>query len=441
MDLSQVLDLTQQGTNNVYNWSYPDSPYSQDTPGVNTTLLLGPSMDPRIVKSYNQSFSNTLFFLSLPKIEVNDMNIVWPESPNIESPVQVRANVGAVAAVPPGSVVQVIPITDASASTVGINHKLIYPDGITEGIVTARVTTPGAQTVTVTSPEGGSFPALVTGDVLGNSGERHGDAQPIALGTYRSAILLYSNTVEELGPFAVRWDPKDSVRWNNAGTTLFKTDEYKRQTERYFNAILKTCLVSNGGRTAISNGQGGTRFSLSTKGLMNQMQDNGVGVSSVTAADMIDWMRNTVFDNQLADGTEDWLLIGPGRILDMIGNAEISQRLRYQVGDNLYDTTLTSYKYWGHNITPIRCNAMENTGLFGPGLSNRVILIRKSQLELFGMKGWPMFGMMTKRTLANNQNSEPVTGFGNVDYVEYRANFGIKVTSAWSGGLADVISA
>jgi len=437
MDIVQTLDITQQGENNLYNWDYSGSPYAANTPGVSTTLLLGPSVDPRLVRSYNQSYSNTLFFLGLPKVQCDGATDTWYEEPNIESPVTVRApGVAAVPNATTGSVPQTIPIDDASYSTVGLGQKLIYPDAETEGYVIAKAGTAGSYTIDVRSLEGKAFPALAAGDSLGNSGERHGDGQALAQNTYRSAVVEFTNNHEEMGPFANRWDPKDSQRWINSQNVEYKQMEVRRLQDRYFNAILKTILVSSGGRVQLNNG----RFSLATKGAMNQMIDNAVAVSTLTAADMMDWIRQTVHDNQIQDGEEDWLLIGPGRILDKIGAAEISQRLRYQVGDHTYDTTLTKYRYWGHTVTPIRLNSMENMALYGTGLANRVILIRKSQLKLTGMKGWPMFGMMTKNRLANNQNVDPITGFANIEYMEYRAHFGIRVEAAWSGGLADVLS-
>lgn len=435
MFTSQPLDITQQGENNLYNWTYPGSPYAAGTPGVSTTLLLGPSVDPRIVQSYNQSYQTQLFMMGLPKVIVPGYEDVWFEEPNLDAPVVTRDAAAAVPNVGTGTVEQTIPVTDSSWNTVAVDHKVFYPDNETHAVVIAKAGGAGVRTITVRSYEGQALPALLDGDEMGNSGPRNGDGQPRPTSSYRSAIVQYSNTMEELGDFAVRWDPKDSIRWDNSGTTNYKANELMKLQRKYFNAIMQTILVGGGGRTTLQSG----RFSLSSKGIMKQMMDASVGVTTITAADAVDAIMTAVHDNQIEEGTNDWLLLGPGRILDKIGKTEKSERLRYQVGDRTYDTSITTYEYWGHKVTPLTCNVMENVGIYGRNLANRVILIRRNQLKLTGMRNWPMFSMGTK-TIANNQNTSPVTGFANLEAVWYTGMFGVRVEKAWSGALFDVLS-
>ena len=434
MFTSQVLDITQQGENNLYNLSYPGSPYAAGTPGVQTTLLLGPSVDPRIVQSYNKSYSSMLFVMGLPKKNPTGYEDVWFEEPNLDAPVTVRAGVGAVNNVGTGTVVQAIPITDAAQTTVGVNHKILVGPEV-HAIVTSITGTAGAYVMNVVSYEGQSLPAQVAGTQLGNSGPRNGDGQALPVTSYRSAVVQYSNTMEELGEFAVRWDPKDSVRWDNSGTTDHKQNEINKLQNKFFTAIMQTFLTGGGGRTRLENG----RFSLATKGVIKQLSDASVGVTPVTAAQALTAIQTAVHNNQIEDGENEWLLIGPSRILDKIGMAEKSERLRYKVGDHLFDSMITQYQYWGHRVTPLAFNAMENMGIYGQLYANRVILIRKNQLFLTGMRNWPMFSM-GRKTLANNQNTSPVTGFANLEAVWYTGMFGVRVEKAWSAAMFDVLS-
>ena len=428
MQTSSVLNLTQNfQPNNNYNLTFPGSPYAADTPGVTTTLLLGANVNPNIIDSYNKQFLSTMFMMSLPKVERPGKEDIWFEQPYLIAPVVVRAGAAAVPNVGTGVVTQTVPITDASFGTVQIDHKLLYPDGTTHGIVIAKGGTAGAYTLTVQSYEGDALPEIFTDDELGNSGPRNSDGQALPTSTFRDTVVRYNNLMEDMGYFACGWDPRDSVEWDNLGTTDYKAREIKNVTKRFFSSIMQTILVGSGGRTTTTAG----RFSLSTKGLLKQQADAGVSVTPVTTANCIDALREAIYDNQL-DDSEEWVLAGPSRLLDKFSLGEKTERLRYQVGDKTYDTSLTRYNFFGgHSVTPLPINQMEDRGLYGQTLKDDLILFRKSDVKLTYMKNWPMFSNMIK--YGNNQNTTNPSGYANIDLVAYYAFFGVRYERAWAG--------
>ncbi len=424
---SNVLDLTQNfQPNNNYNLTFPGSPLA-NLPGFNTTLLLGPSVNPNIIASYNKQFTSTLFMMGLPKEELVGKTDIWFEEPYLEAPVVVRASVGASNNVGTGSVSQIIPISDASQPLVSVDHKLLYPNGVTSAVVTALGGTAGSYTATVTSYNGQSLPALTTGDELGNSGPRNSDGQALPTSTFRSSVVQYNNWMEDLGYFAAGWDPRDSQEWDNTGTTNFKKVDMQNVTKRYFSSIMQTMFMSQGGILTLNSG----RKSYSTKGLLKQQSDAGVSVTDVTSGNCIDALREAVYDIVTDEGGNDFVLAGAPRLLNKFGLGEKSERLRYQVGDKTYDSTLTKYQFFdGHSVTPLPIPQWENRGQYGETMFQDLLLFRRSDVKLTYMKNWPMFS--TGMKLANNQNSNPVPGYANIELLFYGAFFGVRWEKAWA---------
>lgn len=424
---SNLLNLTQNfQPNNNYNLTFPGSPLA-NLPGFSTTLLLGPSVAPNIVQSYNKNFTSTMFLMGLPKEELPGKTDIWFEEPHLEAPVVVRSGVGASNNGGSGTVTQAIPITDASYNLVSQDHKLLYPDRVTNAVVTSVTGSAGSYVANVVSYNGQSLPALVTGDELGNSGPRNSDGQALPTSTFRSSVVQFNNWMEDLGYFAVGWDPRDSQEWDNIGTTNFKKNDMMNCTKRYFNAITQTVFMSQGGITTLQSG----RQSYSTKGMFKQQSDAGVSVTDVTAGNCVDALREAVYDIVINEGGNDFVLAGAPRLLNKFGLGEKSERLRYQVGDHTYDSHLTRYEFFdGHSVTPLPIPQWENRGLYGDGMFQDLILFRRSDVKLTYMRNWPMFS--TGMKLANNQNSNPVPGYANIELLFYSAFFGVRWEKAWA---------
>jgi hypothetical protein len=438
----QTLDPGAQGENNLYNIDWAGSPYANaaEAGAVQVTNILRPPKIDDVERSFNQSFTNTKFLMGLPKIQCEDVKDVWREYPFMSSPVIARDTAAVVNNPGAGTVEQTIPVTDATWLTVGIKHKLVYPQAagapITHATVIAKAGAVGARTITVRSYNGMSLPAVVAGQKFGNSGPRQGDGEPMPANTFRDTVVQFWNGMEQLGGFGNRWDPLDSARWDSLGGNAYKVNELKRTQELFYGAIAQTILIGNGGEQMLTTLQDG-RKSFATKGIIPQLERAGVGVTPTTSAGFQNLMREAVHDLQVEDDQNKWLLIAPSRVLDSIGLSEKAERVRYQYNDKTFDSRITSYEYWGHSVIPLRMNIMQSP-MFGDSFKNRAILIRESQLKLTQFRNWPMFAKYLK--LANNQNSNPVTGYANIEAGWWSALFGVRVEKAWSGAMFDVLN-
>lgn len=414
---STALVLTAQNTPaNVYNQTYPGNPYA-NTPGVTSTLLLGPDINPNIIPAWNQDYVSTLFMMSLPKRAYLNKTPVWYEQPYINAPVEVRAGVGGSVNGGSGSVTQVIPITDASNDLVQVGDKLKYPgDVLIDGIVSEKGGTVGSYTATVTSFYGYSLPALTAGQLLANAGNQRADAKGTVDSAFVSQVVQFNNQMEDMGDFAVRWDPQQSVVWENTGTTNYKAQQLQSAYKKYMSSIMQRIWMSAGGTITLPNGM----TSMSTKGLLKQQEDAGVTITDITPANAMNVMREAIFDIQLS-GNDDLIIAGTGRSLDKLSLGEKSERLRYSVGDKTYNMNMTRYEYWGHSIIPLRIDQWEDRGMYANDMADTLVLFRKSDVHLGYLKGWPMMSQQYK--LANRQNSNPNPGLYDAEVVWWNALF------------------
>lgn len=411
---------------NLYNLTGVGS-YLDGQAGFTATPLLMHAMAPTIVDSFNKNFASTMFLMSLQKKYVNDVAWTWMQKPYLESPVTVST--GGAAAVNnagTGTVNQTIPVTDAAFLTVALGHSLLYPGTTTHAIVTATNGAASPKTITVTSYAGQSLPALAVGDEMGNGGPRNSDGQAMATSVYESFVARYGNTMEQIGYHSAAWDPIQGHIMDLAGTTNYKAGRVKDVTQLFFNSITHTIFLGGGG---IGTLPGGLRKSYATKGMFKQQADDGVSITPVTAANCIAAMREAIYDNSIKEGPNEWILAGPKRLLDKFGTGEKSDRIRYRYNDTTYNSYLNRYEFFGgYGVTPLDIPHFENRGSFGSGYKDTVLLFKKEDVSLVGLQGWPMFTMATK--IANNQNTNPITGYANIEAVQYSALMGLQWENA-----------
>lgn len=415
---SVPLVLTAQNTPaSVYTQTYPGNPYA-NTPGVTSTLLLGPDINPNIIPAWNRDYISTLFMFSLKRKAFKSKTPTWLEEPYLNAPVEVRANAAAVPNVGAASVSQVIPITDASNDLVQVGDKLQYPDSsdLVNAIVMSKAGTAGSYTITVDSFFGSALPAVLLGDLMGNAGNQRGDAKATIDSAFVAQAVLFSNQMEDMGDFAVRWDPQQAVVWKNTGTTDYMERQYKSAYDKFISSIQQRMWMSQGGTIVLPNGM----RSMSTKGLLKQQEDAGVSITDINPANALNVIREVVFDAQLS-GSDDFVLAGTGRSLEKVGLAEKSERLRYSVGDKLYNMNLTRYEYWGHGVTPLRMDQWEDRGMYSNGMADQLVLFRKSDITMGYLEGWPMISQQYK--LANRQNTSPTPGLADTEVVWWNALF------------------
>jgi hypothetical protein len=410
---------------NLYNQRSVGSTYATTFPNVATTLLLAPDIRPDIVPSFPTQFTDMAFFMSLKKRPVKSLEYNWFEEPWIHVPLGIRAGVGATAPVANTVVTQVVPITDNAGRYVRPGDKVIYPDG-TNGVVFSMVTTPGAMTITVNSLQGAGLPALTTADTLRNVGPMRADGYSTINSTTITEVIGYNNILENSGAYARRWDRLQKKEWQLSGTTDYIERDLKNTYLRAMTTWQARLMMSQYGRTTMPDG---VSISTSTRGLLQQQADAGVTIQNVAPAQAADAVREIVFDTSLqAGGTK--VLLGTRRNLQLIGQMQKADKVRYTPSDTTWNMDIYQYQYHGHTVIEVPMDQWEDPGLYGDQLRNDLLVLNKEDLFVNYFEGEPMISR--KHTLLN-VDGEPGNLF-NFDLVWYEGLFGFEMDKAWATG-------
>jgi hypothetical protein len=414
-----ALNLGTQNTpNNTYNVAPAGSSYASTYAGVTTTILVGQSINPDIIHEWNKEYTSTLFLMSLARKGRSRREWNWTASPYMNAPVEVRAT-AALVAPSAGGAEQTIPITDLSWKYVGKNDKVMYPgDGFVHAIVIAKSAfSAGACTITVRAGQGKGLPQVTSGQILGNAGNHRADGKSSIDTVQDPELVTYSNIMEDVGDFAVRFDPDEMLELRNTQQVDIIGNKIKTVYDKFMSSIQQRFFMSQYERFTLADGE----TSTATRGFLAQQADAGVGVIDVTTANATDILRQAMFDIQLS-GSEDLVLAGTGRSLSHFGLGEKSERLRYGVGDKTYNMDMTKYEFWGHSVTPMRVDVWEDRGAYGNVMANDLVLFRKSDINLTYLNGKPMISR--KHTL-QNRSDNPASIY-DLNLMWYNATFGVE---------------
>lgn len=409
---------------NTYDMRSVGSTYATDYAGVSTTLLLAPDIRPDIIPAFPKQFTDMAFFMSLKKRAVRSLEYNWFEMPWIHVPLGVRTNTAAVAIVAGTVVQQTIPVTTTAIRYVRQGDKVIYPDG-TNGVVSA-VTVSATPSIVVNSWQGDGLPAVTTADTLRNVGPMYADGYSTINSTTKPEVILYNNILEMSGAYATRWDHMQKKEWELSGTTNYIKFDLEQAYLRAMTTWQARLIMSTYGRTTLPDGVSQT---TSTSGLLEQMANAGVIIQTVSAAQAADAIREIVFDTALAAGGTK-VLLGTRRTLNLIGQAQKADKVRYTPDSGTWDMDIYQYNYHGHTVIEVPMDQWEDPGLYGDQLRNDLLVLNKEDLTINFFEGIPMISR--KHTLLNNQ-AEPGNLF-NFDLVWYTGCFGLEVHKPWATG-------
>lgn len=415
---------------NTYNTRAVGSDYATQYANVNTTLLLAPDIKPELVPSFPKQFTDMSFLMSLKKRSVRSLEYFRFEVPWIHVPLGVRTGTAAVTASAGNVVTQTIPITNTAIRYVRPGDKVIYPDG-TNGVVFSMVTTSGSGSITVNSLVGDGLPAVTTADTLRNVGPMRADGYSTINSTTKPEVIKYSNILENSGAYSTRWDLIQRREWELSGTT----DYIKLDLEQTFLRAMTTwqarIMLSQYGRTTLPDG---ASIATSTSGILEQQANAGVTIQTVSAAQAADAIREIVFDTALvAGGTK--VIMATRRILNLMGQAQKANKVRYTPGDTTWNMDIYEYEYHGHRVIEVPMDQWEDPGLYGDQLRNDVLILNKEDICLNFFEGMPMISR--KHTLLNTQG-EPGNLF-NFELVWYEGLFGVELERAWATGRLRIV--
>jgi len=399
---------------NFYNTTAPGSPYGT-TFSATSTLLLANDIAPEIIESFPKTFTDIAFMLSLPQESTKNLEFQWPEMPYLVAPLVAGAG-GAGGASP-----QVYGLTAATVGFVGLNDKVLFPSGV-QGVVTAI----SGNNITVTSYNSAALPALAAGAILGNRGPATADGVSDIPYVMRAQIAGFNNILEDVGPVALRFDPKEMRQWELSGTTDYVTKQMKAVNQRFLIGLNQTIWMSRYGRTTLT----GSQTATATSGILEQQANNGVPNLTCTPATFMDVMRNVIFDTALT-GSSERVVFAPRRILNLIGTAQKADKVRYTPADSRWDLDIYEYEFFGHKLILVPTDQWEDVGSYGNIMRNQVVMLNKSDLKLRHLDGFPIIHQ--KYELLNRDNANPGNLF-NFKLMYWTGNVGVQLERAWATG-------
>lgn len=395
---------------NLYNTTAPGSPYGGNY-GLTSTLLLQNYIDPSIIRSFPAQFTDVGFMMSLPQAPSPSLEFIWPEMPYLVAPL-VAGTGGA-----GGTALEVYNITSSTVGFVGLNDKVMFPNQ-QHGVVVNIA----GQDITVRSYDATALPALNPGDLLANRGPATADGVSDVMSTFRPQIAQFSNIIEDVGPIAVRFDPKEMKQWERQGTTDYVVKTMQAAYERFLVGMHQTVWMSQYGRTTLTN----TQTAVATGGILQQQANAGVPNQPCTAATFVDVMRQTIFDTAL-QGSSERVIFATRRVLNLIGTNQKAEKIRYRPEDQNWNLDVYEYEFYGHKLILVPMDQWEDTGSFGNIMRNQVVMLNKPDLSLRFFEGFPMISQ--KYELMNRENANPGNLF-NFKLVYWQGNVAPQVKRA-----------
>lgn len=412
-ELVTALNLAgQNAPTDLYNAGAYGSPYTIATSGTQTNLLY-PDIDPNLIEAFPAMFTDIGWMLSLPT-EPSGFNHIWGEIPYLVSPL-IGGTGGAGGASP-----QVYNLTANTVQFVGLNDKVMFTDQ-TQGVVIAI----SGQNVTVRSYDGAALPALAAGEVLADRGPATADGVSDVLSVFDPQIAQYDNILEDVGPVAVRWDPKQMAEYKRNGSTNFIQIKMQEAQKRFLVGFHQTVWMSKRGTTTLTNGQTAT----ATSGILEQQANAGVANQPCTPNTFIDVVRETIFSTALQRQTRRMLCCTSRAWNYISSSASVkAEKIRYTPSDMRWNLNIEGYDFGSHQIYHVPMDQWEDTGSYNTGMRNQAVMLNDSDLSLRHMEGFPMMApqyelLNREQNPGNLYNFKLVYWVGNVMPILKRAAF------------------
>lgn len=419
---------------NLYNQTSPYSPYGTKYAGsanpVYSTPLLAPDIAPELTPNWPAQFTDMAFFMSLKKRAVKGLEYSWGETPWLVNPILIRAGVGATAIVANVVGTQVVPIADASIPFVNLGDKISY-NGLAQGVVSAKVSTPGAATITVNTMEGAGLPALTTADQLQNHGPITADGFSTLYTSTHLETIMYNNVLEVGGAWGQRWDLMQLQQFKNLGTTDYLKRDMESTYMRLMVNLQARLLMSQYGRTLLPDG---VSITTTTSGLLEQQANAGVAIQTVSTSQALDAIRQVVFDTSLTTGGTK-VILGTREMLNLIGQSAKADKVRYTPDNTSWNMDIYQYEFYGHQLVLVPMDQWKDVGTYGPNMQKQLLILNKEDMEINYMEGIPMISR--EHELLNEFNGQPTNAWA-FQMIWYKAQFGFTLHKAFATGRIQI---
>jgi len=302
----------------------------------------------------------------------------------------------AVVAVPGSEVTQVIAMTAASITHVGLDLILVYPNG-----AKAIVRSIAGLNVTVASLTSVGLPAVAAGDIFSIQSTIYGDGASDFKNYERMETVTRYNYVQ-LFLRACRWSRVEMLKHENAGTTnymaLDKAEKMKQLRTDLFVSFF------NGTR-----GEFQTASTIPAKamgGIYPTMVAAGSMTANPTTAGLRAAFETLAFKTNHKKEGGVRMIYGTDEILYEISKVFKDPGLRYAPNDTIANMNLFEYKIGSMRFVPVSCELFKEQACFPASWQRKLLVLDQETVTPIKMKGLPEVDSGSTLMKGNNGTRE-----------------------------------
>ncbi len=406
------LNLNPEGSNYV-----PNSGYTTEE-----TNLIAKEIKRRLFDAAPAQFDSLKLAFSKGFEDKNNDEFEFLEYSFGRSPLEAAAVSAAVVAVPGAGVTQVITLTAASITHVGLDNTIIYPDG-TKGVVVAKTAT----TITVNSLTSVGLPAVAAAEIFAIQSTTNADGRDHFNDYSRLETITRYNYIQRFYKVC-RWDAWEMQKMKNSQTTNYLEVDKKQKTKQLRVDVFNTFWNGTRGEVQLEDGA----IAKMTGGIYPTMLDAGSAVGSTTLAGLEATFKGLAFNtNYKSEGATRFVYGTDERLHDFARIFKLPQ-VRYQTNNMDLNLNLSMIELGSSKYVLVPCELWREESCFTADWQNRIIVLDQDTIQPVKLKGVPAFwsGMTDNQGRGSRE-----------DFTDWwvQAQFGLEFNNPLASFIIDII--
>lgn len=349
-----------------------------------TTILLDKAVSPILFNAAARAFDVLTLLFSKPFKTYKNDEFEYLEYTFARNPIELAANVTAVAAVPGVASQQTLTLTAASMESIDVNSIIVFPS--TNDHVNVRQILPGNQ-ILVETPTSGGIPAVNIASqtpIMPVMSSLSADGRSNLTNYGRTKIITRYNFIQQFQR-AVRWGRWELAKYKNLGRTDYLQVEMKERMDQIRYDLFATFFNGVKGEYRLAAGE----LAKATDGIFPMMVNAGSANSTATTSTLPAVFESLLLQTDFKASGGVRFAVGTQKVLLALSKAYKDQGTRYQPESMTVNLNLTEYKIGEMRIVPIRCELLRETSLFPADFGNRLFVLDMETIHPVTMEGIP----------------------------------------------------
>jgi hypothetical protein len=361
------------------------SPYAQ-TSGYapSTTILLDKAVSPILFNATARAFDILTILFSKPFKSYKSDEFEYLEYTFARTPIELAANVTAVAAVPGVAVQQTLTLTAASMESLDVNSIIVFPS--TNDHVIVRQILPANQ-VLVETPTSGGIPAVniaTQTPIMPVMSSISADGRSNLTNYQRLKTITRYNFIQQFQR-AVRWGRWELAKYKNLARTDYLQVDVSERMDQIRYDLFATFFNGVKGEYRLAAGE----LAKATDGIFPMMVNAGSANSTATTATLKPIFEALCLQTDFKAAGAPRFAVGAQKVLYELSKSYKEPGIRYAPNDAVANLNLMEYKIGEMRIVPIRCELLRETSLFPADFGNRLFVLDMETIHPCVMEGIP----------------------------------------------------